>query len=511
MKLYLLIIFAIAAMIRIYGLDKKFYWIDEVSSSFVITGNWPEKIDDKLTNSHGKTITAGDVLDALEKDPDFNSSNLLSALAKRDPQHSPLYFLVAQKWAAVFGSRAENLRLLASLFGILSLVAFTWLCLELFKSYFIAVISSSILALAPFHILYSQQNREYSLWFLMICVSTALLLAANRKGTRIYWLAYGVSVSVGLYSFLFFLPFLLAHMLFQIYEWRRSNNPYIKSFIISLSLGLVSFLPWLINILLSVEKVNNLNDWSSKPVSVSIYLQTMALNFSRLFVDFNLQTFRPLPISNAPILICIFFVVSLIIMSLAYTTKNLTAGYRVLLVSMFAVPMLFLLSMDAVKGGIHALVGRHLLPTWIAVYLAVGFFVASVLKSPIRLHRYFAGGALGLLFVLGIQFSWNYLPEKRWWPLKPENLANASAEIVKSKAEILITSAPLETKQFITVNYYLDRSFPVLIVPEGLGFIELKGYRKIAVFRPTEDLNNALSREYLLTKFNDELWIGERK
>lgn len=505
------LVLIVGSFIRTHGLDKKFYWIDEVSSSFVITGNWPEKIDVELSNTHGKVIPSGLVLDALEKNADFNSLNLLSALAKRDPQHSPLYFLAAQKWGLLFGTRAENLRMLSSLIGIFSLLVFAWLCLELFKSYFIVLISTSILALAPFHILYSQQNREYSLWFLMICLSTVLLLIANRKGRKIYWFAYGLSVCFGLYSFLFFLPFLLAHILFQIYEYRKIGNAQTKSFIISLSLGFLSFLPWLFNILLSFQKVNDLNDWSSKPVSISIYLQTMLLNFSRLFVDFNLQTFHPLPLSNAPVILSIIFVAFLIIFSFVHTVKNLTAGRRILFISIFIIPLLFLLSIDAVKGGIHALVGRHLLPTWITVYLAVGFSIATALNSKSNWFRYFARAAIACVFILGIQFNWNYLTEKRWWPLKPENLANASAEVVSSNAEILISSAPLQTKQFISMNYYLGRSFPVIILQDGQNFPEVKAYQKIALFRPSEDLSEHLSSEFSLTQFNEYLWIGEKK
>lgn len=100
LKVYVIAFFlviSIGSWIRLQGLDKKFYWIDEVSSSFVITGNWSEKIEEKLEKTQGKIISIGQVLDAIEKDVDFNSLNLLSDLAKRDPQHSPLYFLVAQK------------------------------------------------------------------------------------------------------------------------------------------------------------------------------------------------------------------------------------------------------------------------------------------------------------------------------------------------------------------------------------------------------------------------------
>lgn len=507
----LFFVLLVASLIRFYGLDQKFYWIDEVSSSYVITGNWPEKIESSLEQETGKIISSEVVLAAIEKNANFVSYNLLSSLAKRDPQHSPLYFLAAQKWAFIFGTQSHNLRMIAAVFGALSIAIFGWLCLEIFSSQFIAFVGSSILALAPFHILYSQQNREYSLWFLMICLSTAVLLAANRSQKKIYWLAYGLSVSAGLYSFLFFLPFLFAHALFQISAWRRSKNQQVKLFIVAATLGFLTFLPWLMNILFRSQKVDDLNQWSSKPVSASIYLQSMVLNASRLFADFNLQSFQPLPISNWPIMTCIVFIFSVIIFSLVYTAKSLSAERKVLFISTFAIPLLFLLSMDALRGGIHALVGRHLMPTWIAVYLAVGFSIGTYMKSAQKRFRLLARIAFGAIIILSIQFNLNYLPEKRWWPLKPQNLADASEEIISSGVNLLVTTFPPETKQLISITYYLDRNFPVLLLEDKQTFPDLKSYQKIAVFRPSENLSELLSKDYSLKQFNEELWLGERK
>jgi hypothetical protein len=60
-KRYAILLFfvlLVASLIRLYGLDRKFYWIDEVSSSYVITGNWPEKIESILEQETGKIISS---------------------------------------------------------------------------------------------------------------------------------------------------------------------------------------------------------------------------------------------------------------------------------------------------------------------------------------------------------------------------------------------------------------------------------------------------------------------
>jgi uncharacterized membrane protein len=97
--------------------------------------------------------------------------------------------------------------MIAAVFGALSIAAFGWLCLEIFSSQFIAFVGSFILALAPFHILYSQQNREYSLWFLIICLSTAVLLAANRSQKKSIGSPMDYQYQQGFIVFYFFFPF----------------------------------------------------------------------------------------------------------------------------------------------------------------------------------------------------------------------------------------------------------------------------------------------------------------
>ena len=159
--------------IRLSGLERKFYWIDEVSSSFVITGNWPDQIEQTLSPQYGSIGSVGDVLDALEAHNHQSSADLLRSLSNDDPHHCPLYFLIAKQWASIFGPKPQSLRLLAAIIGSMSVPVFGWLCFEMFSTWGVALVGMTLLTVAPFHILYSQQNREYGLWFLMTALSTA--------------------------------------------------------------------------------------------------------------------------------------------------------------------------------------------------------------------------------------------------------------------------------------------------------------------------------------------------
>src|SRR5207248_4961479 len=86
-----------------------------------------------------------------------------------------------------------------------------WLCRELFGCSRTAWMAVALLAVSPFHVLYAQEAREYSLWTVAILLSSAALLRAARLQTRRTWWAYAASVALGLYSHTLFVLVAGAH------------------------------------------------------------------------------------------------------------------------------------------------------------------------------------------------------------------------------------------------------------------------------------------------------------
>ncbi len=86
----------------------------------------------------------------------------INALEKEDPQHPPLYYLVARAWVSVFDTSRQSLRTLSALIGIVTLPCMFWLCMELFRSSRVAWVGTAILAVSPVNVLYSHEMREYS-------------------------------------------------------------------------------------------------------------------------------------------------------------------------------------------------------------------------------------------------------------------------------------------------------------------------------------------------------------
>jgi mannosyltransferase len=97
--------------------------------------------------------------------------------------HAPLYFLILDAWAALFGRGEFALRLPSAIFGI---TAIPWL--YRLASYVggrrVGLLAALLLAVSPFHVFYSQEARMYSLAALLAIASMYyfLRLAEGRPG-----------------------------------------------------------------------------------------------------------------------------------------------------------------------------------------------------------------------------------------------------------------------------------------------------------------------------------------
>src|ERR1700729_270668 len=107
-------------------------------------------------------------------------TSTVAGLAAEDPQHPPLYYVLAHLWVDVFGSSLSAIRALPALFGILALPCVFWLALELFRSRATALVALGLFALSPVFVLYSQEAREYSLWTIVVALASVAFLRALR-------------------------------------------------------------------------------------------------------------------------------------------------------------------------------------------------------------------------------------------------------------------------------------------------------------------------------------------
>lgn len=166
------------AALRFYGLDEKIIWHDEVATRVLSAGATLAAQMEGLYST--QVLTVAQVLQFQQVQQASSVFALLTDLAQHDPQHPPLYYVLAKGWVQLWGDSVFTLRGLSVFFGVLALPALYWLMRELAATRRAALLAVLLLCVSPLMILYSQEAREYALWALTLLLSSAALLRALR-------------------------------------------------------------------------------------------------------------------------------------------------------------------------------------------------------------------------------------------------------------------------------------------------------------------------------------------
>ena len=143
--------------LRIYRLDYQSLWYDEILTFF---------------SSHG---TLAHVLFQTEF-----KTNIL-----------PFYYLVTHAFLAL-GEQEVFVRMPAVIFGALTIPLFYYSVRHWF-GFHVGLWSSSLLAISPFHIFYSQEARPYTM-FVFLCLLTFYLLQVSIENKENRWLKLSVAI-----------------------------------------------------------------------------------------------------------------------------------------------------------------------------------------------------------------------------------------------------------------------------------------------------------------------------
>ena len=170
---------ALAAALRVVGLDAKGFWLDEASTSFHVS-----------SSSFGGMLEA--VLDT-ESTP-------------------PLYFTVAWLWGKVFGTGEVGLRSLSALLGTAT-VPIAYLAAKELVSRRAALVTALLVAVNPLLVWYGQDARAYVLLVLLTTVSLLFFVRTlHAPGDRlareaVFWtLASVLAIATHYFALFVILP-----------------------------------------------------------------------------------------------------------------------------------------------------------------------------------------------------------------------------------------------------------------------------------------------------------------
>jgi len=117
--------------------------------------------------------------------------------------HPPLYYFFLHYWQQVVPDQDTFLRTLGVFWDIALILATYALSLALFRKRNLALFTALLIAISPFHVLYSQELRMYTQLMLFVVLGTLGYWQGKQTGRRIWWLLFGASFVLALYTHYF--------------------------------------------------------------------------------------------------------------------------------------------------------------------------------------------------------------------------------------------------------------------------------------------------------------------
>jgi mannosyltransferase len=202
--------------------------------------------------------------------------------------HPPLAYILWHYWQLI-GTGDIILRLPSVIFGVLTI----WILFHLVKKSFgenVAVISSFLLAIAPFHIYYSQEIRMYSLVTLLGVISFYFFQKLLEEKRFITSLGFIISTAALIYTHYMGIFIILSQLIYLLFNKRSQVIDWSKNYLI---IGLL-YLPWFPQFIKQLSGGTNANDYLpgwSNILSLSFYkaipLTLLKFSIGRINFDNN--------------------------------------------------------------------------------------------------------------------------------------------------------------------------------------------------------------------------------
>jgi len=395
---------ACGVALRFAGLGHKLYTNDEATTSVHVSGH---TLADFLgAAAAGQIKTAADALRYQQVDPATGPADVVRSLAVEDPQHPPLFYVLERRWEGIAGASVAARRSLPALFGVLGiLTAYAFGC-TLVDSRRYGLVLAALVAVSPFHILYAQQAREYSLWTVFVFASSAVLLRALRPAPdRRLWAAFAALTAAGLYTDVLYLYTLLAQGLYVVIAYRRDFRRGALPFAGGAGLGLVAFAPWLAALVTHAGTVTN-NAYLGAPLPAQALALKWLFNLGAVFYDLDF-------VWHASALI-VLPILALAAFGIAQLLRRRPGAARYVL-ALGLVTLAAFLVPDLVRHESRSTAARYLIPTWLALEAAVAFAVWTLLRSDKRSARVAAVAVLAFLLGCGIVSGAVSASREVWW------------------------------------------------------------------------------------------------
>lgn len=503
LKFLIAILLVVGIFFRFVNLNQKIYWEDEAFTSLRISGYTETELIQQIFDGH--EIGVEDLLKYQRPSPEKGVLNTINGLAVEEPQHTPLYFIMVRYWVQWFGTSEAATRSLSAVISLLVFPCVYWLCLELFESPLTGWIAVALMAISPFHVVYAQEAREYSLWTVTILLSSAALLRAIRLKTKQSWGIYAATLALSFYSYLFSIFVAIGHTIYVLAIERFRLSKTVIAYLIASIIGFLAFSPWLVIVA---------SGWSVAAKTTHA-LDTVKVSQFSLFKDFA-HCIRTLfvELSISPYLTP--FLLLLVGYSFYFVCRNTPRFIYLFILTLVGVTAGALVLPDFILGTERLLVGRYLIPLYLGIQLAVAHLLASQISSVSFSKRKLWQGIMIVLISVGL-VSCIFISQSQLSLSKLQNGDNPQiARIINQSPRPLVISDMSDRDNpgyLVSLSHSLDRKVRLRLITSPNQLQIPDGFTDIFLYNPASTLRNELNNNYKVEQVdinfeesNDKLW-----
>ncbi len=470
-----IVLLAGAGLLRWHSLGEPQFWYDEAITALRVGGHTEQEVVD-YASSRGMT-PLGDYQRFLRGAPDRGVRDVVRSLMAEDPQHTPLYYVVAHYWVRLFGSEPGRARGLAALFSLLLLPAIYWLARELFTysgtfatpwPVWIAVTAA---ALSPYNVAFGREHREYSLWMLTLALLATAFLRALRLRRQQDWIVFSAALALAAYTQM--LTWLVAAALAAYVglrharEWRTVGRDFALAVV---SAGLL-FMPWA-SVLLThrsaaEENLSWVDQQGTRPrFSLSHTLAPHLITGEFALAGVNARRSEHSRTANLAIQVASTYFPYLVLGALALLYPRSRNGALLCIGLLFASTTVPFLAADLWSGGILGYVFRYAAPAALAWMLALAFVLGCLVEQDGPYRRLGCGAAFGALALMG----WGaYLENQEVYPAQkaPSDYGSVASYLNLHPGITLLSDEYVGS--LLSLSSHARADLPVLFRPRCLS------------------------------------------
>ncbi|MBO3462183.1 glycosyltransferase family 39 protein [Aetokthonos hydrillicola Thurmond2011] len=500
-KVLTIVLIVIGIFLRFINLDGKISWADETFTYLRIYGHTKSDLMQEVVNSH--ILTAGTLLEKYQS-PTVGKTiiDTVKGLATEDPKHPPLYFLLTHLWVKFFGNTVAATRSFSAFIGVLVFPTLYWLCQELFQSRIVGLMAIATIAASPFHLIYAQEARMYSLYTLIILLSSAALLRAMRLNTKLSWGIYSISLLLGFYTHLLFSLVAIGQLTYVVFNQGIRTDKILIAYLKALLAGILPFLPWLFLIIIQLDKVQETIEWAKYTLPLNDILDGWQIHWARNFFDITTQYSYQDKLQNNLWFFIIRFLVFLLFYAIYFLyqkTPKTTWSFIVILISLTALTQAV---PDIIFGGIRSVQVRYAIPVYLGCHLAIAYLFAqkTILSPDKRINKNLWRLLLVVIICLEIISCLIILPKNTW-----SNKAYSSdnipiVNIIKQSPNPLIICSECGQDwgwgNVLSISYLLEPKTKFQL----FSGIDIKqnpdGFSDLFFLNASQELQNTLKKEH---------------